>query len=83
MLRVLALGKGLVQGNAMQEEPRWALAHDSEAMRDRFQSKPTPAAPSLRTVDAGETASRSRMAPLSRASQRHHSKERAHQLPRG
>lgn len=83
MPRAPALGKGLVQGKEMQEKPLWALEHDSEAIRYCSQWKLTPAALSLYTVDAGETGSRFGITPVSRASQRNHSKERACQKPQG
>lgn len=79
MPRVVALGKGLVPGKAMQENTLWALEHDSEAMNYCSQCKLTPAAPSLYTVDAGETSGELGITPVSRTSQRNHSKERARQ----
>jgi len=86
MCRVLTLGKGLVQGKVIQEiqeKPLWAVEHDSEAKRYCSQCKLTPAALSLYTVVAGEDGSRFRITPACRASQRNHSKERAHQKPWG
>lgn len=75
MPRVVALGKGSVLGKAMQEKPLWALEHDSETMRYCFQCKMKPAAPSLYTVDTGETDGEFRITPVGRSGQRNHSKE--------
>lgn len=75
MPRVVALGKGLVQWNTMQEKPLRALEYDSETMKYCFQCKLTPAAPSLYAVDTGETGGVFRITPVGRTSQRNHSKE--------